>query len=145
MTPSVQLEVARLVDRAVETIDAETADAFLFAFCVSALQHVSPELMSSDFSLDGVAFPDFKKRFRQTGPTDSFPNTKKLSGVRRDLMDNIYQSIQSNNDIDGVAELTSWLRVALEHEGFSSTVVLGIFQDAVERGIAFALKQSMKS
>lgn len=136
---SAQAEITQLIDNALDSILTGKGSAFLFGFSVSALGHISPGLLIKPIDVHCAELAALQEKYRGDPPESVFPELKRIFGVRRDLIDNIYQSIQGNDNIDDIAEIISWIRVALERESYSSSVITDIFRDSIKSGLECAM------
>lgn len=131
-----------MIDRAIESIGGKGASAFLFGFSVTMLERVSPDALNNYYNIGHSDFSSIQRELKGISPELVFPNSERFPGLVRDLISNIYQSINGNENTDDIAELVAWTRAAMEREGYSSQVIHDAFSDAVTHGLECATKIS---
>ncbi len=137
-----KLETMDMVDRAIETINGRGASAFLFAFSVTILEKVSPDIFKKYYNIGCSDFSSIQEGLKRIPPELAFPNSERPAGLVRDLIGDIYQAINGNENADDIAELMAWIGAAMEREGYSSQVIHDVFLDAITRGLECAMKLS---
>lgn len=120
-----------VIDSALDQTALNDANDFLFRFSHRVLFRLHPDYAEKAVGFSENDMEKVRNKFKGMKPLEVFPAMESGHVSRRNLLSNLYQAIQENSDLDGVAEIIYGLWETLEREGYAPVLISEIYKDAL--------------
>ena len=120
-----------IIDDVLDKCNSRDAHDLLFRFSYIVLSRLYPDFVNTKIAFSLGDLESLRQKHRGKKSNEVFLEVGKGTNSRRDLLMNLYQAIQENSDLDGVAELIYGLWGTLEREGYAQPVISETFIEAL--------------